>query len=574
MAQNENLVIDITVNGKKAQVELDKVSQKTDNVGDATKKTESIMTSSWVKIGASIATATYALKKATDAYAVQLKAEKQLETALKANYSAGQDTIETWKEYASALQNVTTYGDEATLSQVAYLKTLGTSDDMIKRIIEASMDLSSATGMELNSAVMNLSKTLSGMQGELGEKIPALKALTAEELRAGKGIDVVAESVRGQARAWAETGVGGLEQASNSFGDVVEQSGNLFMMFANKSGVIGSVNTLFGTMYTKLTDLINSFKEVNELGQTELLSRRAKLTEEVTAQEEKIKKIQEEGGAWAKAFSLPQANIDLQLAQDKLKAVNSELETRKKLTEAKEKEDKPKLSPTGKTAMQELEEELEIMDIIANAKEVAFDKELERDARIIEAKARLDEQSKKNTESLQEQALIADSVGDSLQEAFGDALSGKLQNATDYMKRFTQALAEAYIRQKIIGSVTGGTGLLGQLFGQTKHTGGFITAHTGLNPDERMAKLQVGEAVIKRSAVPQNAEAIKAMNRGETVGSGAVQQTTAEINFNVQAIDSASFNQYLDANKGQIENIISNSIAKNGSVRRTIKAYA
>ena len=47
--------------------------------------------------------------------------------------------------------------------------------------------------------------------------------------------------------------------------------------------------------------------------------------------------------------------------------------------------------------------------------------------------------------------------------------------------------------------------------------------------------------------------------------------TTAEINFNVQAIDASSFNSFLVNNRDTIESIINNSILTNGSVRRTIQ---
>ena len=47
--------------------------------------------------------------------------------------------------------------------------------------------------------------------------------------------------------------------------------------------------------------------------------------------------------------------------------------------------------------------------------------------------------------------------------------------------------------------------------------------------------------------------------------------TTAEINFNVQAIDASSFNSFLVNNRDTIESIVNNSILTNGSVRRTIQ---
>jgi hypothetical protein len=47
--------------------------------------------------------------------------------------------------------------------------------------------------------------------------------------------------------------------------------------------------------------------------------------------------------------------------------------------------------------------------------------------------------------------------------------------------------------------------------------------------------------------------------------------TTAEINFNVQAIDASSFNSFLVNNRDTIESIINNSILTNGTVRQSIR---
>tara|TARA_B100000768_G_scaffold172980_1_gene181767 strand:+ start:4939 stop:6765 length:1827 start_codon:yes stop_codon:yes gene_type:complete len=46
--------------------------------------------------------------------------------------------------------------------------------------------------------------------------------------------------------------------------------------------------------------------------------------------------------------------------------------------------------------------------------------------------------------------------------------------------------------------------------------------------------------------------------------------TFAEITFNVQAIDSSSFNSFLVNNRDTVENIINNSLINNGTVRKTI----
>ena len=159
------------------------------------------------------------IKSSTDAFAKQELAEKKL------RFAAGASTQELIKQ-AQALQKNTRFGDEAIIAQQAYVKSLGISTKQTKEIIAASVDLAAAMNISLESAVMNTTKTLSGMQGELGEKLPAaFKELTAEQLKAGEGIVFIREQFKGTAEEEAQTLSGSLDQMSNAFGDLQETMG-------------------------------------------------------------------------------------------------------------------------------------------------------------------------------------------------------------------------------------------------------------------------------------------------------------------------------------------------------------
>lgn len=129
---------------------------------------------------------------------------------------------------ASALQQVTTFGDEAIIAQQAFLASLEFTEEQIMDIIPVALDLASATGMALESAVRNTAKTFSGLSGELGELIPQLRDLTSEQMKAGDAVKLLGELLEGQAAAQAETLVGRIEQAKNSLGDMGESIGELF----------------------------------------------------------------------------------------------------------------------------------------------------------------------------------------------------------------------------------------------------------------------------------------------------------------------------------------------------------
>jgi hypothetical protein len=184
---------------------------------------------------------------------IQEQAEKQLETAL------GR-TSQSLLDQASALQKVTTFGDEATIQQQAFLASLGFTEDKIIEIIPVAMDLATATGMTLESAVRNTAKTFSGLAGELGEMVPQLRDLTAEEMKAGDAVRIMADLFGGQATAQAETMSGALEQAQNSAGDLAEAIGERL------SPLVKVLATNFGKGAEELTKLISGGEDTEFIG--------------------------------------------------------------------------------------------------------------------------------------------------------------------------------------------------------------------------------------------------------------------------------------------------------------------
>ena len=118
---------------------------------------------------------------AVDAFSRQEEVEKKL------RFAAGNST-QALLDQASALQEVTVFGDEAIISQQAFLASLKFSEDQIKSIMPVALDLAEATGISLESAVRNTSKTFSGLAGELGELVPQLRELTKEEMMAGDAV--------------------------------------------------------------------------------------------------------------------------------------------------------------------------------------------------------------------------------------------------------------------------------------------------------------------------------------------------------------------------------------------------
>lgn len=190
---------------------------------------------------------------------IQQQAEQRLLTALKGRSDIQQRLI----AEAGELQSRSTLGDEAIIGQQAYLASLGMTEEQIGRVIEASAQLSYATGMTLDSAVKNLAKTYGGLTGELGESIPKLKELTIEQLKNGEAVDFILENYKGFAEAAAETGIGPIKQLKNAWGDFLEQIGAIIMPIAAKvAGALSSVVAVLQAMDPRWQKLLVSVAAV------------------------------------------------------------------------------------------------------------------------------------------------------------------------------------------------------------------------------------------------------------------------------------------------------------------------
>lgn len=175
----------------------------------------------------------------------QVQAESRLMTAL----DGRADIQKRLLEQASEIQSRSVIGDEAIISQQAYLASLGMTEAQIRDVIEASVQLSSATGMTLESAVKNLAKTFGGLTGELGESIPKLKEFSAEQLKSGEAVRFILDNYKGYAETAAANGLGAMKQLKNAWGDFLEQIGAAMLPFVTKmssmlSSLVAAMQTI------------------------------------------------------------------------------------------------------------------------------------------------------------------------------------------------------------------------------------------------------------------------------------------------------------------------------------------
>jgi len=219
--------------------------------------------SSFFGATAAIAAVAFTTSRAVQAAIRQEDAVNRLNTALKVNGNFSREASRSLQEFASEIQRTTRFGDEAVLEQLRLAQAFGANVDQSQAAVKAATDLATAFGIDLTSATRNVAKTLGGYAGELGEVIPELKDLSQEQLKAGAGIDLIAKKFSGFAENDAKNFSGALDQASNSFGDLLEGFGRLITEAPASSSLISDITQAFQGATQAIDDFRISLSQNN-----------------------------------------------------------------------------------------------------------------------------------------------------------------------------------------------------------------------------------------------------------------------------------------------------------------------
>ena len=164
------------------------------------------------------------LDDCSEAYKVQLNAERALDTAINNSPYVTGTASKRLKDFASEMQKVSNMGDEEIIPFMTQLIASGRTEAETMKIIKTASDMASSGAMSFDTAITQLNATLNGNIGRLGQQNAELKALTKEELESGKAVDILAEKYKGLTEATVDT----KKQLKNAIGDLKESFGKSF----------------------------------------------------------------------------------------------------------------------------------------------------------------------------------------------------------------------------------------------------------------------------------------------------------------------------------------------------------
>ena len=152
----------------------------------------------------------------------QEQAEKKLEVALG-------KTSKALLNHASALQKMTTFGDEAIIGVQSSLAAFIKDEEQIKKATEATLDMAVAMGMDLKAAGDLVAKTLGSSTNAMSRYGIQVEGAVGSTERLESLTNNVATLFGGQASAQADTYAGSVQQMKNSLGDMGEQIGAIII---------------------------------------------------------------------------------------------------------------------------------------------------------------------------------------------------------------------------------------------------------------------------------------------------------------------------------------------------------
>lgn len=227
---------------------LRQFNQSVNQTGSFSKKVAGSVVNSFKQMAAGIAAAfaaqqtlTFFTTDAIKAFDQQAKAEKSLEVALGRVSTA-------LLNQASALQEVTTFGDEAIIQSQALLAEFGLSEEQILKLTPALLDFAAAQGTSVTDAAKLLSKTIGSSTNALSRYGIEVEGAVNSNERVESAIASLSEKFAGQAEA-TTSGAGAIQQFQNLVGDLQERIGGFIIKALNP--VIKGV----GSLVRGITDL-------------------------------------------------------------------------------------------------------------------------------------------------------------------------------------------------------------------------------------------------------------------------------------------------------------------------------
>lgn len=174
---------------------------------------------------AAIAGAATAIGKFTSAAIAAEDAQNKLAQAMANQGILSTELLGAYKAQANALQQLTTFEDDAITGAQATLTMYGVEEDQMRKLTEATLDFAQSKGIDLRTASDLVGKSAGSSTNALARYGIEIEAGGTKAQRAAQLIEGLNEKFGGQAQNAALSYGGQIKQIKNSIGDMTEEIG-------------------------------------------------------------------------------------------------------------------------------------------------------------------------------------------------------------------------------------------------------------------------------------------------------------------------------------------------------------
>lgn len=196
--------------------------------------------------------------KAISEAIAQEEAINSLNVALQITGRYTDKTSQSLQDFATQLQKTTRYSDDAILNTTTLIQTLGDLDEQgLKKATEAAINMAAALKIDLNTAATLVGKAAVGEIGTFSRYGVVIQKGADNAQTFARTLDVLNSKFGGSATGQVNTFAGAFDQLKNTFGDLLEEIGNLII---KNPFVIDSLKSITRTVQ----GLIESFLKTKE----------------------------------------------------------------------------------------------------------------------------------------------------------------------------------------------------------------------------------------------------------------------------------------------------------------------
>jgi len=242
--------------GKAADKDLKKAEERLDKLGTSMTKVGAGMMAFAGVAGAAL----MGLAKASER---QTMAELKLQNTISNMPKLAGESIDRFKDLATALQKVTVVGDEASLEMMAMLGTFQLTGDEIERISPLVLDYARKFDIDVVSAATQVGKALDGQMGALKRNGVSIDEAMFKTDRYAAVQQALSNQVGGFAEEEAKTFTGQIQQMKNQLGDLAEGIGaGVIPVFSSMIGVVGKGVDMFSSLSPEVQKGVGSFAAI------------------------------------------------------------------------------------------------------------------------------------------------------------------------------------------------------------------------------------------------------------------------------------------------------------------------